>query len=72
MRTVGHTVKDYRLARSSTRLIQADSDSPAFAAAREYLCLRSGDSRNPSQADSPLSSLGLPRDRFMDGLCFNK
>jgi hypothetical protein len=70
--TFGRNDPQRLAARSRTRFIHPDSVSPAFAAARSYRSLRSGESRKPSQADSPLSSFGLPRGRFMGGLCINK
>ena len=67
---------DYRLlARSRTLLTQADSFSPAFAAAREYASSRSSDTRIVSQRLSPFSTGGLPLPRFgafMGLLCTNK
>jgi hypothetical protein len=72
----GYCHKGYRLlARSRMRFIQPDRVSPALAAAASYRALRSGESRNPNHADSPLSRAGLPLGLFglsMAELCINK
>ena len=63
----------YLLARSRTILTQADSDSLAFAAAREYRSSRSSETLRVSQRRSPFSTGGLPLGRFpMLSLCTNK
>jgi hypothetical protein len=54
----------YRLALSSTFLIQADRARPAFRAAFSYWAFRSGLTRKPIQAVSPSSTGGLPRGRL--------
>ena len=66
----------YRLLeRSRTALAQADTGLPARFAAASYAAFRSGLTRNPIQAVSPLSMGGLPTGRFglsMAELCINK
>jgi hypothetical protein len=51
---------NYRQARSSTRLTQADRLSCALAAALPYRARRSSDTRRVSQRRSPLAMGGLP------------
>jgi hypothetical protein len=54
-----------RLERSRTRLIQADRANPALVAAASYSAFLEWDTRKPIQADSPLSTGGLPLGRLV-------